>query len=95
MQHINCINSEFEILKKIDFLSTIVKILHFLSYRNINAKDNKGYTPLHIAAGNNLPAMVIALLAKGASTTILDNNGKTAKQVAAYLGYTTIVNIIP
>ena len=70
-------------------------MINFLPRRNINAKDNNGFTPLHIAAGNNLPAMVVALLAKGASTSIVDNNGKTAKQVAAYLGYTAIVNLIP
>jgi hypothetical protein len=39
--------------------------------------------------------MVSALLGYGASSTIVDNNGQTAKQVAAYLGYTDIVNIIP
>jgi hypothetical protein len=38
--------------------------------------------------------MVSALLAKGASTTILDINGQTAEQVATYLGYINIVIII-
>jgi len=39
--------------------------------------------------------MVSALLAKGALANILDNNGQTAKQVAAYLGYSNIVALIP
>ena len=77
-------------------MSIIVKMINFLHRNiNVNAKDNMGYTPLHIAAGNNLPVMVSALLARGASTTILDNNGQTAKQVAASLGYSNIVALIP
>jgi ankyrin repeat protein len=61
----------------------------------LNLQDNMGYTPLHIAAGNNLPDMVSALLAKGALTNILDNNGQTAKQAAASLNYSNIVALIP
>ena len=61
----------------------------------MNLQDNMGYTPLHIAAGNNLPDIVSALLAKGALANILDNNGQTAKQVAAYLGYSNVVALLP
>jgi ankyrin repeat protein len=80
--------------QQLGFLKRSCKIINFLFNRNINAQNNKGYTPLHIAARNNLPELASALLRYGASSTIVDNNGQTAKQVAAYLDYTHIVNII-
>ena len=72
------------------------KILLAKTATNKDLKElTGGYTPLHIAAGNNRASIVSALLAKGASTTILDDNGHTAKQEAADLGYTNIVNLFP
>jgi ankyrin repeat protein len=68
---------------------------YFIANRNINAQDNNGYTPLHIAAGNNQVAIANLLLNKGASATILDNDGHTAKQVAAFLGYTDMASLLP
>ena len=90
---------------RVKYPATVVKLIPFffkkkvvyiiVPNRNINAQDNKGYTPLHIAAGNNQVDIASLLLSKGASTTILDNNGQTAKQVAAYLGFANIAALIP
>jgi ankyrin repeat protein len=73
----------------------IIEKNYLIANRNKDAQDNHGYTPLHVAAGNNQAGAASILLKSGASTTILDNDGHTAKQVAAFLGYTDIVALIP
>jgi ankyrin repeat protein len=64
--------------------------------RKRNAQDNNGFTPLHIAASNNQAAITpCVLLAKGASTTIVDNNDNTTRKIASYLGYNDILVLCP
>jgi ankyrin repeat protein len=46
-------------------------------------KDERGRTPLHLAAmRNNNDAVIDTLLAGGASVTVRDNDGMTAKEIA-------------
>jgi ankyrin repeat protein len=49
----------------------------------IDAVDNRGRTALMIAAELSRPALVEALLARGADRTIADKGGKRAADLAA------------
>jgi ankyrin repeat protein len=58
----------------------------------INESDNKGFTPLIIAAYNNQLGVVETLLQAGADTTAGDRNGNTALMGAIFQGYDAIVH---
>jgi ankyrin repeat protein len=49
----------------------------------INAQDDRGQTPLMIAAGMGHASIVRALLAAGADKSLRDHTGKTAKEMAS------------
>jgi len=51
-------------------------------HANINTQQSQGLTPLMYAARNCRIAMIKFLLRKGADKSILDNDNKTAKQIA-------------
>ena len=44
--------------------------------------DNKGNTPLHLASMVGFEGVVEFLIGKGASTSVANADGKTAKEVA-------------
>ena len=48
----------------------------------MDARSDDGSTPLHAACAADKPLLVKLLLKHGASTSIVDKNGKTAAQVA-------------
>ncbi|HUW51525.1 MAG TPA: ankyrin repeat domain-containing protein [Sulfuricella sp.] len=50
----------------------------------INARNELGSTPLHIAAGNPNPEIAKLLVAKGANINARDNNGMTPLHIAAF-----------
>ena len=50
---------------------------------DVNAKENKGWTPLHAAAAENpSPAVLEVLLKAGADPRAIDKDGKTPHAVA-------------
>ena len=49
----------------------------------INIKGSNGETPLHKAAKNGHVDMVKLLISNGANKNIKNNDGKTAKDIAA------------
>lgn len=53
----------------------------------VNAKNDLGSSPLHIAAGISVPEMVRLLLDKGANVSMKDNNGVTPLHIAAFTGH--------
>jgi ankyrin repeat protein len=64
---------------------------------DVNIKDDKGRTPLHIAAwyaAEKNPNVVELLLSKGADINTKDNSGKTALAYAMQGGYTEIADIL-
>lgn len=52
----------------------------------VNARNELGSTPLHIAAGNSAPDAARLLIEKGAAVNVKDNNGATPLHIAAFSG---------
>jgi ankyrin repeat protein len=64
---------------------------------DVNIRDNKGRTPLHIAAwyaANKNPKIVELLISKGADINTEDNNDKTALLYAIENGHTEIIELL-
>jgi len=59
----------------------------------INAQDEFGKTPLHFAAANSTPSVVILLLTKGADVSAADMSGKTPLHYAKMENKTDLINI--
>lgn len=88
------INSDRKILLSVDYSSQTV--LHWLAKRNyytmipyalkkgavVNARDSTGKTPLHIACEKYHLESALILLYGHASPFIIDNNGRTAEELA-------------
>lgn len=63
---------------------------------DINARDDDGRTPLHVAAMNGHMHVVRALLAYGADEYLVDDNNMTAADLANKFGFAHVANeIIP
>lgn len=52
----------------------------------VNAKNDLGSTPLHIAASNPVPDIAKLLLDKGATVNVKDNSGATPLHISAFSG---------
>jgi ankyrin repeat protein len=61
---------------------------------DINGRDERGETALHLAALSHGAANVKALLALGADATVKNNEGLTAAEVAASFGDTAIAALL-
>ncbi|KAI1690906.1 ankyrin repeats (many copies) domain-containing protein [Ditylenchus destructor] len=62
---------------------------------DVNAKDNNGQTPLHIAAGNADSTIASNLVFNGADVNAKDNNGQTPLDVAvANRRAVTVTNLL-
>ena len=72
----------------------VVKFLTSLPETNIDSQDDKGATPLILAAFNNHPKIVEFLLQKGADASIKDNSGKNALDWATSKDYANVVNVL-
>jgi ankyrin repeat protein len=60
----------------------------------VNAKNELGSTPLHIAATNSTPDMAKLLIEKGAAVNAKDNNGLTPLHIAAFSGHKDNLNLL-
>lgn len=61
---------------------------------NINAQDDRGATPLHIAAFRGEVEIAEYLLSEGADTTITNIDGLTALQTAEYVRHAMMVIVL-
>lgn len=59
----------------------------------VNARNELGSTPLHIAAGNPTPDIASLLLDHGAAVNARDNNGATPLHIAAFSGHKANVEL--
>ena len=60
----------------------------------MNAKTNRGYTALHIAAEGDKTHCIPVLLQHGASTTELNDQGRTPLDVAIASGKTDAAQLL-
>ncbi|HSZ63461.1 MAG TPA: ankyrin repeat domain-containing protein [Terriglobales bacterium] len=60
----------------------------------VNARQQRGWVPIHAAAQNGDRAMVELLLAQGADASLANDAGKTAADVAREKGYGEIVGLL-
>ncbi len=65
-----------------------------LSKFDVDAKDNKGLTALHYAAGQDTPELTRLLLRYGANVNVQDLNGKTPLMEACRLGHTDVAEVL-
>jgi len=61
---------------------------------NVDVIDERGFTPLIIAAYNNQPGAVQALLDAGAAIDATDASGNTALMGACFKGYAEIAQLL-
>ncbi|KAI0361314.1 ankyrin [Trametes cingulata] len=61
---------------------------------DVNARDENGYTSLHLAADRGHAEMVRVLLGKGADREIKDQDEFTAKELAEVAGHDEIVHLL-
>lgn len=61
---------------------------------DVNARDNRGWTPLHSAVSAGQSRIVQILLLKGADTTLENNRGETPVEMANRRGNAEIVNLL-
>ncbi|KAG6507323.1 BTB/POZ domain and ankyrin repeat-containing protein NPR2-like [Zingiber officinale] len=65
--------------------SKVVAELLDLNSANVNLKNDRGYTPLHVAAMRREPAVIVSLLTKGASALDTTADGENAVTICRRL----------
>jgi len=65
--------------------SKVVSELLDLRMANLNLKNSRGYTSLHLAAMRREPAIIMCLLSKGAVASHLTNDGRLASNICRRL----------
>ncbi|KAJ0963299.1 hypothetical protein J5N97_028421 [Dioscorea zingiberensis] len=65
--------------------SKIVSEVLDLGLADVNLKDGRGYTPLHMAAMRMEPAVIVSLLSKGASASDTTEDGRSAVSICRRL----------
>lgn len=71
------------------------KLLAFLQTRDVNAPIHRGWTLLHLAASRGDAAKTRLLLERGADPVLLNQDRQTARDLAAAMGYTELLSILP
>lgn len=61
---------------------------------NVDVRDERGFTPLIIAAYNNQPGAVAALLDAGADPNLADSSGNTALMGASFKGHAGVACVL-
>ncbi|MCW4467605.1 ankyrin repeat domain-containing protein [Flavobacterium sp. MFBS3-15] len=61
---------------------------------NVDRRDDRGFTPLIIAAYNNQPEAVAALLKAGAHPDLADKGANTALMGASFKGHADVARIL-
>lgn len=61
---------------------------------DVNAKNNSGYTPLHIAALNGSSEIITLLLENGADKNAKDNDGSTPYDRAVWVQQTRVYDLL-
>jgi len=69
---------------------TALQTAHEADPASVNTRDEKGFTPLILAAYNDQPAVVEFLLQKGADVNAQDRAGNTALMGVCFKGYKEI-----
>lgn len=65
--------------------SKVVAEVLDMELADVNLKNNRGYTPLHIAAMRREPAIIVSLLTKGASASETTADGQSAVSICRRL----------
>ncbi|XP_021662498.2 BTB/POZ domain and ankyrin repeat-containing protein NPR1-like isoform X3 [Hevea brasiliensis] len=65
--------------------SKVVRELLHLGFTDVNRRNSQGYTPLHIAAMRREPSIIVSLLIKGASASVLTFDGRSALSICRRL----------
>ncbi|XP_010908601.1 BTB/POZ domain and ankyrin repeat-containing protein NPR1 [Elaeis guineensis] len=65
--------------------SKVVAELLEMGSANVNLRNNRGYTPLHVAAMRKEPAVIVSLLTKGASASETTADGQNAAMICRRL----------
>lgn len=78
----------------IDYVSTFVEKILALPRMNVNEKDKKGRTALHIASWRGLDNVAKSLLAAGAKIDACDNDNATALHLAVMQKHSSVVNLL-
>ncbi|XP_031500112.1 BTB/POZ domain and ankyrin repeat-containing protein NPR1-like [Nymphaea colorata] len=65
--------------------SKIVAELLDLKLADVNLRNRRGYTVIHVAARRREPAILVSLLTKGACASAITNDGRTAVQICQQL----------
>ncbi|KAI0497617.1 hypothetical protein KFK09_020849 [Dendrobium nobile] len=65
--------------------SKVVAEILDMGLANVNLKNDRGYTPLHIAAMRREPAVIVSLLTKGASALETTADGQSAVSICRRL----------
>ncbi|XP_020271412.1 BTB/POZ domain and ankyrin repeat-containing protein NPR2 isoform X2 [Asparagus officinalis] len=65
--------------------SKVVAEILELGLANVNLRNNRGYTPLHVAAMRREPAVIVSLLDKGASASELTSDSQSAVSICRRL----------
>ena len=65
--------------------SKVVAEILGLGLSNVNLKNARGYTPLHLAAMRREPAVIMSLLGKGASASETTADGQNAVSICRRL----------
>lgn len=73
-------------------IASITELLN--SGANINIKDDKGETPLHLAVTGGFTSVASILLERGADAGLANMKGVTPLMIAAFKNYTDIVKLL-